>query len=130
MASRRFESRGLTLIEVLLAVALLAALAAISVGIIRDARLASNRQNEAFRIDAASWLIDEIADDYARELYELLPSQSWRPPIEFIEEKDRIGFERVPCDDCPDGFGRYIVTADTVSLVRFYKVKPAAEESP
>ena len=128
--SRRFVSRGLTLIEVLLAVTLLAALTAISVGIIRDAGFASDRLDKAIKIDEAARLIDDIAAVHTNELYGLQPGQSWRPPFELIAGYDHVRFDRVSCDDCPDGFGRFRVTVDAVSLARFHKVQPAAEGLP
>lgn len=128
--SKTVPARGLTLIEVLLAVVLLASLAAVSVGIIRDAGLTSSMPDETVTLREASRLADDIISAHTNELYGLQIGQLWRPPVELYADHKDISFERRPCDDCPEGFGRFLVMVDETSRVRFHKIKPIAEGSP
>ncbi|RNC81185.1 MAG: prepilin-type N-terminal cleavage/methylation domain-containing protein [Phycisphaera sp.] len=122
--------RGLTLIEVLLAVTLLAMLTTISVGILRDAGNARARDDTPNRFDETTRQVNLILTKHSRTVWELAPGQRWTPPAESLPVDITISFTREPCDDCPEGWGRIEITADEFSLTRFYEFKPVEEQNP
>jgi prepilin-type N-terminal cleavage/methylation domain-containing protein len=126
-ASNTVRTRGLTLIEVLLAVVLLAALAGASVGIFRDAARAAQRHNPTSEFDAATRLVSTLTDEQGEALGKLAVGASWRPPID--SEATEIIVTREPCEGCPEGWARLRVTAGEVVLTRFRRVDPRPEST-
>lgn len=122
MASDQICARGLTLIEVLLALVLLAALAAISVGIFRDASAATDPRSHAENVDETASLADGLIKLHGEALGKLSTGQTWRPPAE--ENLTDVEVTREPCEGCPDGWARLSITDGTVILSRFYRVDP------
>ena len=125
-ASDSVHARGLTLIEVLLAAVLLAALAGASVGIFCDAAKASQRQNKTPEIGAAARLADRILEEHSEALGKLGVGASWRPPIEASDAE--IVFTREPCEGCPEGWARLRIASGDIVLTRFQKAGPRAED--
>jgi len=116
-------TRAFTLIEVLLAVALLALLAGISVGILRDASAAVKVSSTPNEVGDAARLIDTDIQTHTKELYELTVGQSWTPLLGAVGDQSAIRYTRQPCVDCPDGWGRLSVTVNELSLTRFHRFK-------
>lgn len=127
MVSKLGRARGLTLIEVLLALVLLAALAGVSIGIFRDATTAANQSIHLERIDAVTQLADGLIQEHGETLGKLRTGQIWRPPVdgEFTE----VIVTREPCDDCPEGWARLGISQAGVRLTRFHRVDPREEAS-
>lgn len=119
--------RALTLIEVLLAVVLLAMLTAIATGIIRDAQVAGQRESELPSIDEAAPVIDAALKDHASAIWELREGQAWSPPLD-SGTNGEIRLTRIVCEDCPEGMGRLTCKTGGLSLTRFHSFKP--EEYP
>ena len=130
MSGRTAHRTGLTLIEVLLAVTLLAMLTTVSVGILRDAGRASTRDETASSIDDASRQIGNVLSQHSRAIWELVPGQRWTPPAETDPGEALLTFTRVPCEDCPDGWGRLEIEAGGLLLTRFHEFKPDEEPKP
>ncbi len=130
MSGRAAHRPGLTLIEVLLAVALLAMLMTVSVGILRDAGRASTRGETASSFDDAARQVSNVLTQHSRAIWELLPGQRWTPPAETDPSETLLTFTRVPCEDCPDGWGRLEIDAGGVLLSRFQEFKPVEEPRP
>ncbi|MCA9272793.1 MAG: prepilin-type N-terminal cleavage/methylation domain-containing protein [Phycisphaerales bacterium] len=125
MANSRPHPRGLTLIEVLLALVLLAALAAISIGIFRDASAAVKESTLTEAIDQLARYTDLLVREHSETLGKLAVGQSWRSPL------DAAGITAVvtrePCEDCPEGWARLSVSGEGVSVTRFHRVDPRME---
>lgn len=126
-ASDSVHARGLTLIEVLLAAVLLAALAGASVGIFRDAAQASQRESRTPEIGTTARLADKILDEHGEALGTLGVGAEWRPPIE--AEAAEIVFTLEPCEGCPEGWARLRIAAGDIVLTRFKKADPRLEGS-
>jgi len=130
MIGRAAHRPGLTLIEVLLAVALLAMLTTVSVSILRDAGRASTRDETASSFDDVSRQVSNVLSLHSRAIWELTPGQRWTPPAETDPSETLLTFTRVPCEDCPNGWGRLEIEADGLLLSRFHEFKPIEEPRP
>ena len=130
MSGRATHRPGLTLIEVLLAVALLAMLTTVSVGILRDAGRASTRDETASSFDDASRQVGNVLTQHSRAIWELTPGQRWTPPAETDLSQTQLTFTRMPCEDCPDGWGRLEIEAGELLLSRFHEFKAVEEPRP
>ena len=131
VSARAAHRQGLTLIEVLLAVALLAILTTVSVGILRDAGRASTRGETANSYDDASRQVGNVLSQHSRAIWELLPGQRWTPPAaETVSDETQLTLTRVPCEDCPEGWGRLEIEAGGLLLTRFHEFKPVEEPRP
>lgn len=130
VSGRAAHRPGLTLIEVLLAVALLAMLTTVSVGILRDAGRARTRDEAASSFDDASRQVGKVLLQHSREIWELVPGQRWSPPAVTDPTDALLTFTRMPCEDCPDGWGRLEIEADGLLLSRFHEFKPVEEPKP
>lgn len=130
MSGRYAHRTGLTLIEVLLAVALLAMLTTVSVGILRDAGRASTRDETASNFDEASRQVGDVISQHSHAIWELLPGQRWTPPAETDPSETLLTFTRMPCEDCPDKWGRLEIDAGGLLLTRFHEFKPVEELRP
>ncbi|MEM8757507.1 MAG: prepilin-type N-terminal cleavage/methylation domain-containing protein [Planctomycetota bacterium] len=112
--------RGLTLIEVLLATALVALLAFTVAGVTRDLRTASTSDFDPSVVGEASARIEALRDEMG------IPFRVWEIG-QSHRETDGIIIERVPCDDCPNGVGRFEFDFDGFVLTRF---EPVVSLSP
>lgn len=126
MASNRLRARGLTLIEVLLAVVLLAALAAVSIGIFRDASAATEEVSQTNSTDELARQAHLLVGEHSEPLGKLAVGQSWRPPPEATDIA--VVVTREPCEDCPEGWARLKIAGEAVSLARFHKIDPRTEQ--
>lgn len=119
--------RGLTLVEVLFAVALLATLALTTASIAVDVRKAREADVDPPSIDLAAVQIDALPAASIDQLREWEIGRSEPVGVGLI-------ISRLPCPDCPDRFGRFEIEvldgrtdrADSLILTRFYTVDPAA----
>lgn len=126
MSGRAIQARGMSLIEVLLALVLLAALAAMTIGIFRDADAATRQRGPAIDFDDASRLADSVLAEHYAELRKLAVGQTWSAPAD-ATAAIHIEAVRAFCEQCPEGWGRLRVTAGAVTLTRFHRVKYAEE---
>ncbi|MEM9167057.1 MAG: prepilin-type N-terminal cleavage/methylation domain-containing protein [Planctomycetota bacterium] len=114
---------GITLIEVILALALLAMLSVAVVGLARDVRAAAEIDPGLASIDQATLSIEDAVGELAAPLH------TWETGhIEYTANGTMI--TRRPCPDCPGGLGRFEFLQNAIVLTRFEPVTEEQQTKP
>lgn len=121
--------RGLTLIEVLLAVALLAMLAGVVASAATDLRRASLIEPWQDSFDQLTLVANRSLDHIEMPLHVWPESRSEIVQLPSGDSEITLEIQRIPCPDCPERIGLFQISAFGQDVHRFSPVLDVTPEA-